>query len=125
LIGNVEAESVKCVAFCAEEMLSQKKMIRLALNTPMTINELYEMFPFISEQNIAPLVAQLKQEELVFVTGKKLSKLKCGINRHQDIYSSREEHRPKDYSDSIALLNSIFGVGRARAPQIQAEVQQK
>jgi hypothetical protein len=110
------------VAFFSEEQLSQKKMMRVALRTPMTINELYLMFPHISEQNIAPLVAQLKQENKVFTIGRKLSSLKCGINRHQDIYSSLEEHRPKDFSDNIALLNSILGVGRAQAPYCQANI---
>jgi hypothetical protein len=119
-MGEVEAKVGNCVAFLSEEQLSQKKMIHIALRAPMTINELYKFFPHISEQNIAPLVAQLKQENKVFTIGRKLSSLKCGINRHQDIYSSLEEHRPKDYSDSIALLNSIFGIGKAQLPSCSA-----
>jgi hypothetical protein len=121
-MGEVETKAVSCVAFLSEEQLSQKKMMHIALRTPMTINELYVLFPHISEQNIAPLVAQLKQENKVFTIGRKLSSLKCGINRHQDIYSSLESHRPKDLSDNIALLNSIFGIGRAQAPYCQANI---
>lgn len=122
MIGEIEAKVGDCVGFCADTLLSQKRMIRLALNSPMTINELYEMFPHISEQNIAPLVAQLKNEGHVFVIGRRLSKLKCGINRHQDVYSSLEEHRPKDISDTIALLNNIFGIGNAIAPRCEANI---
>ncbi len=120
MIGNIELSQPLAISFAGEESLSQKKMMLLALRTPMTINELYELFPVISEQNIAPLVAQLRQEGKVFVIGRRLSKLKCGISRRQCIYSSLEEHKEKDYSDSIQLLQSIFGVGNPKAPNCEA-----
>lgn len=86
------------------------------LTNPMTINELYQALPAIDEKNIAPLVTQLKKEGHVFIIGKKASKLRCGIKRKHDIYSSLEEHRiehehrKKDISASIRILNNIFGV---------------
>lgn len=104
---------IQCHAvLSSQEMLSQKKIIRLILNNPMTINELYKALPNFDERNIAPLVTQLKKEGYVFIVGKKPSRLRCGIRRKHDIYSSLEIHRPKDRTSSIKLLDSIFGVKR-------------
>lgn len=109
VVGELVAGHSGCIGFCSESPLSQKKIIHMALMVPMTINELYRALPTVSEQNIAPLVAQLVQENKAWVVGRRKAMVSCGIERMQNIYSCRDEDRPRDNSESIALLDSIFG----------------
>jgi hypothetical protein len=122
LTGWIELNEPTVLGFAGESQLSQKKMLHMALKTPMTINELYRTFPHISEQNIAPLVAQLVQEKKAWVIDRKKVQVSCGVERMQNVYSSREEDRPKDMTETINLLESSFGILRPIAPAIAGRV---
>lgn len=120
--GEAVASGVEVVAFAADGQLSQKRMIYMALSEPMTINELYRKFPRISTQNIAPLVAQLVQENKVWPIGRRKSAVQCGVERAQLIYSAREEDRPADNSATLAVLNAFCGVAHAVNHRVQGRI---
>lgn len=122
MMGDVSASQPAVLAFCGECQLSQKKILHMALKVPMTINELYRAFPQISEQNIAPLVAQLVQEKKAWAVGRKRVRVSCGVERTQNIYSSREEDRPDDFSEAISILEMSFGLVRIPPPAIVGRV---
>jgi len=122
MTGEAVTSGVEVVAFASDGRLSQKRMIYMALMQPMTINELYRRFPKISTQNIAPLVAQLVQENKVWPIGRRKSAVQCGVERAQLIYSAREEDRPVDITDTLAVLNAFCGVAHAVNNRAQGRV---
>lgn len=94
---------------------TQSERVLIALQSPMTINELYQALPDISPDNIAPLVANHRIKGRVNPVGERRSHTATGVYKNQTVWSARQEDKPKDLTASFAMLDRIFGI---RAPSV-------
>lgn len=93
---------------------TQKEQIVDALQTPMTVNQLYRYLKHISPDIIAPLLNVLYKENIIYKTGERDdTTLKGVIVRKQVVWSSRKEDYKelpkKSDQECINLLQSLFG----------------
>lgn len=91
--------------------LSRREEIIDALKTPMTIIDLYEFLPEISQDVIAPWVTKLRGYNEVAVIGKVERTLPCGRKRELELFSSR----PEDLAGRLRWMNCFVPERERRA----------